>query len=456
MEPRTSSLPLKIFISHKMPSDTTLASDIGGKLALYGGTLIEVKHAGLFRYGDKWREKIQEYLKDVDWLIFLYTDQDEDWGFCLFECGFFRATMENNPSKKLITLARHPHQINDALKEFNAVPMTEEAVFKLLDEIYRKEPWNISKNLNDEVLKNTSKSITSYFTGFERVEANFDISPSVVIEFTFSDITKQELKNGRMPAETIIGGVKDWQKLFDREIDTGSWLWADLTSDWPFKDVYEYLISKMMYDAIEKRAPKGVMLRGLNSTEVHRLTLRRYEKLAGSKYKFYFTAALLDLPFSLSIQRAKEQQTLLYHLVSLSWYFRRRVVDELYRKILEEKSSATQKKANVKHIYDDISYELMSIDSQAIIRGVSSPLTTREALGDSPEVNLMLDKLEDWYRLRSQLFEDMMSGSDGLNKVSETLYIMATINLEFYKLAAKAYAEAAMHLDPPLHYKKIT
>jgi hypothetical protein len=75
---RFPGTPLRIFISHKMPSDTTLASEIGGKLALYGGALIEVKHAGMFRYGENWRKKIQEALTEADWLIYLYTDQDED------------------------------------------------------------------------------------------------------------------------------------------------------------------------------------------------------------------------------------------------------------------------------------------------------------------------------------------------------------------------------------------
>jgi hypothetical protein len=34
-----------------------------------------------------------------------------------------------------------------------------------------------------------------------------------------------------MPAETLTSGVKDWQRLFDREIDTGAWLWKDLIDE---------------------------------------------------------------------------------------------------------------------------------------------------------------------------------------------------------------------------------
>jgi hypothetical protein len=50
---------LRIFVSHKMPSDTPMAQEIGDKLALYGGNRVKVMHAGNFRYGENWRKRIQ-------------------------------------------------------------------------------------------------------------------------------------------------------------------------------------------------------------------------------------------------------------------------------------------------------------------------------------------------------------------------------------------------------------
>ncbi len=70
---------LRIFISHKMPTDTKLAESIGKKLSRHVGKKeLIVTHAGQFRYGENWREKIDEELKKADWLIFLFTDSDED------------------------------------------------------------------------------------------------------------------------------------------------------------------------------------------------------------------------------------------------------------------------------------------------------------------------------------------------------------------------------------------
>jgi hypothetical protein len=67
---------LRIFISHRMPTDTAMAEKIGSRLALYAGNQVKVTHAGQFRYGEKWREKINEQLDTTDWLIFLFTEQD--------------------------------------------------------------------------------------------------------------------------------------------------------------------------------------------------------------------------------------------------------------------------------------------------------------------------------------------------------------------------------------------
>src|SRR4051794_28539478 len=97
---------LRIFISHKMPADTDLAQQIGSRLALYGGNQIKVTHAGKFRYSENWRSRIQQELDQAHWLIYLYTDPDEDWGFCLFECGYFNRTMESDDRKRLITFCR--------------------------------------------------------------------------------------------------------------------------------------------------------------------------------------------------------------------------------------------------------------------------------------------------------------------------------------------------------------
>ena len=93
--------------------------------------------------------------------------------FAYFECGYFRHTMDDNENKRLITFCRKDDEISESLKEFNAVVINEDAVVTLLEDIYKKDPWNISPELELDSLKKNAKEIVSAFMGSERVEQNF-------------------------------------------------------------------------------------------------------------------------------------------------------------------------------------------------------------------------------------------------------------------------------------------
>ncbi len=41
--------------------------------------------------GAKWRSAIAEQLKLSGFLVLVFTDPEEDWGWCLYETGFFDA-----------------------------------------------------------------------------------------------------------------------------------------------------------------------------------------------------------------------------------------------------------------------------------------------------------------------------------------------------------------------------
>src|SRR5260370_42630111 len=119
-----------------MPSDTVLANDIGSKLALYAGQNVKVSHAGKFRVGEKWRPKLEQELDIANWLIYLHTNPDEDWQFCLYECGYFSGKRRPDDNEGLlITFCRRQEQITPALKEVNALVINEKEVTRLLKQI---------------------------------------------------------------------------------------------------------------------------------------------------------------------------------------------------------------------------------------------------------------------------------------------------------------------------------
>jgi hypothetical protein len=443
---------LRIFISHRMPTDTAIAEQIGSRLALYAGNQVKVTHAGQFRYGDKWRDKIKDELDTVDWLIFLYTDQDEDWGFCLFECGYFQARMEKDPeNKQLVIFCRQADQISPALREFNAMEAGMDSILKLLKDIYHREPWAISPAVSEEDLRKTAAEILGVFTGGARIEANFDVATSVTFEFVLTEQSATALKHGRLPADCTVSGTRDWQRLFGKDINTGGWLWRTLVEDWPHREIYEFLIASMIHDAANGRNPHSTVVRPPNSDLLYRLTLRRYERMAGQKKRFFFTLTPLDLPFEVSPesgQRAKE--TMLYYLLTLSWYFRRCIVDRLYDRVLQVLAMHSPDTAIVNPLFGEIQFELMNISAQAIIRGIDNPLSLQRAFGDDDsEANALLNRLKSWRDQRERIFKSMEKGAKGLPDIANDLYEMAMQTFDFYRKVAVAYSAIAQQTSPP-------
>ncbi|MFN0124346.1 MAG: hypothetical protein ACKV2V_27925 [Blastocatellia bacterium] len=443
--------PLRIFISHKMPTDTPLAQEIGAKLALYAGNQIRVTHAGKFRYGENWRERIQEELEQAHILILLYTDPDEDWGFCLYECGFFRYSMAADQRKQLITFCRRGDQISEALKEFNAVVMGEDAIRKLLEDIYLRDPWKISPELSPEVLRATAADIANAFAGAQRVVQNFDLAMSMMFEFRLDEGTRAALGQNRVPAEAEISGTLNWQRLFGKGIDTGAWQWTELAKDWANSHVYEFLLAGMMDDALAARIPRGTFLRVDDSHDLYRMTLRRYERGLTDKYRFHFTAASMDLPYDLPAgPEEKVREVVLYHLLSLTWYFQRRVTDDLYERLQEVMATPRADAIRITDLYDAIGRELTQIFAHAIIRGVDNALVIQRALGARDEqVREFIAAFSQSQELCDRIFTDLRRGPESLADVARNLHQLTQRNCELYRKVAVAYASLSKGLKPP-------
>ena len=444
-------MSIQIFISHKMPTDTALAEQIAAKLALYAGNQVKVIHAGRFRYGDKWRQRIQEELSQSDWVIFLHTDQDEDWGFCLFELGYFRNVMDAEPNRRLITLCRNPSQLNDALKEFNAQVMSEDGMFALLSDIYLRDPLRLAPDLDPAELRKTAAEITAAFLGSERVEKNFDVATNIIIELSVNDEARVSLKRSVLPSTVVISGTKDWQRLFGRDIDTGGWQWSDLISQWPHGGIYGFLIATMIDDALDARMPKGTLI-STPDGQLHRLTLRRYERLAGNdRHRFYFTVAPADLPFEVTVDsQHRHSITAIYHLLNVSWFFRRRIVEQIYERLLEITTQPQPNQIEITRLYDHLSRELMQISAQAIIRQIDSPLTVLRALGESDkDAQEFVEELKRAGDTQQQVYEHLEAGASSIGAIVAPLSELADLNYGFLQRISQRFAGAVSQLSEP-------
>lgn len=435
-----------------MPTDTKLAELIGSQLALYGADQVKVKHAGLFRFGDNWRQEIQQELDWADWLVFLHTGQDADWGFCLFECGYFQARMEaGGKDKRLIILCRNAELISPALEQYKAAEATPESILALLQQIYQQPPWALAPSVAPEYLKITAKVIYDAFTGQGVQVRNFDVATGFTIEAILDEPSRENLGRGQIPPGSEVSGTLDWQRLFGKDLNTGAWLWKDLVAEWPYRATYEFLIASMISDALSQDSPKSTAIRSPDSSDLYRLTLRRYEQMAGDKYRFFFTLAPLDLPFEVPPEpQYQAKETTFYNLVNLSWYCRRRLVDQLYDRALQLQACSNPDPAILTRLYRDIRYELTNLAAQSIMRGIDNPLALRRALANgSGEIDSLLERLQSWGSLRTEIFKATEKGSKGLPCIVRAMYALAMQNFDFYRKVAAGYAACASAVSPP-------
>lgn len=444
---------LRIFISHKMPEYTRLAEEIGQKLTLFGGDRIKVTHAGMFPAGADFRSQIERELDDTDWLILLKTDRDGDWGFCMFECGYFRAQMRFKEASRLIPICKDAEGIPTALSDFNAVLIGADPIHGLLQNIYVDPPWALSEHLQKEALQRTAQEIVAACENAIRVEQNFDVATSISLEIDLTEPNRALLDDGVVPADAVATGTLDWQGMFGRQARTGAWLWKDLTGEMPYRAVYEWLIATMITEAIDGRSPPGTLIRAANREDpsIYRLTLRRYEAMSNKKLRFHFTAGRLDLPFDIYFGRQQDAaQAVMFHMVCLTWYFRRRMVEGLYRRALDLRSSRAPDPALVASLYRDIRQELKQMQAQSIVRELNGPALIERALGDhGPEVQELFERGARFAELEQGTFEATRDGATGLSRVVERLFELAELNYAWYQRVADSYARLSRLIERP-------
>jgi hypothetical protein len=79
---------VNIFISYKK-GDVALANAVDKIFGDYGGDRAETFVATKMLPGTLWENWIRDSLAQSHLLFLLFTDPDQDWGWCLFEAGLF-------------------------------------------------------------------------------------------------------------------------------------------------------------------------------------------------------------------------------------------------------------------------------------------------------------------------------------------------------------------------------
>ena len=215
------SPPLRVFISYKK-KDRTATDTIKKILLRFGAYSIKVFVSGDEQAGIQWRENVLKELREAHILIFLYTDPESRWDWCLYETGYFDARQD-------------PEELNRRLYVLHGREDPPSGPFLGLNTV----PIDASDGGNDKELKDFLKTlferstspavnpnwdaggcidlVTAFAAPFRRHE---EVAPPEedVRKLTFRLVkgpaTEDDLNAGRIPADAVVTGNEDSFELF--------------------------------------------------------------------------------------------------------------------------------------------------------------------------------------------------------------------------------------------------
>ena len=215
------SPPLRVFISYK-EKDRAATLDIKRVLLKIGGGNIRVFVSGDEPAGIQWREGVLNELRNAHILIFLYTDPEARWDWCLYETGYFDA--KQNPAeldRRLYVLHGCEVPPSGPFLGLNTVP---------IDTSAKPDDTRLKHFLGILFERSTNPAVNPYwdeggcadlvtalaapFRGRKALAPPEEYVRRLTFRLTKEAATEAALNEGRIPADAMVSGNKKSFELF--------------------------------------------------------------------------------------------------------------------------------------------------------------------------------------------------------------------------------------------------
>jgi hypothetical protein len=142
-----------VFISHKV-EDRQIARYLGEDLRSLSNRHLEVHVCEDIPGGEEWRKWIEERIEKSKILIFLYTDERADWGWCLYEIGFFLGSHPSEMESKCHMICLKDSSISvlpSPIQQFQAYDSEKDTIEKFFNDLLYEGTCTNNIRLNDEL-----------------------------------------------------------------------------------------------------------------------------------------------------------------------------------------------------------------------------------------------------------------------------------------------------------------
>lgn len=449
--------PLRVFISYKK-KDHAATDTIKQILLRFGASSIKVFVSGDEQAGIQWRENVLKELREAHILIFLYTDPESRWDWCLYETGYFDARQDPEElNRRLYVLHGREDPPSGPFLGLNTVPIDAS------DGGNDKELTDFLKTLFE---RSTSPAVnpnwdaggcidlvTAFAAPFRRHE---EVAPpqEYVRKLTFrlakESATEADLNAGRIPADAVVSGneksfelfgfgtavTRSWNNLeekWHRQIPTAP---EGSVSPDPATLWVENVAQKMLAAIHEEDFDDGLPLFFSHFAGTRERALFR-PSLA--KLAFYFDAYEFDIVFvdvPPEFAAASEGPlTTVGSLVRLAHMFRFGWIESTARDVVNRPS------AEIPEITRDIWRRLSSITAESFNQGIRTEQAVLQAFDEGSPLQLEVKQaMEAWTSKVAPQFDRSLRERDTAGLLN-ALRAASVVNWQFHRACAQRYCD---------------
>ena len=461
MESRTSLSdqrpppPLRVFISYK-EKDYAATVDIKRLLLRTGGGNIRVFVSGDEPAAVEWRKKILKELQQAHILIFLYTDPEARWDWCLYETGYFDA--RQNPAdldRRLYVLHGRDVPPSGPFLGLNTVA---------IDPSEKSEDTKLKRFLKDLFESSTSPAVnphwdeggcaelvTALAAPFRRRELLVppqDYIRKLTLRVPNGLATQATLNEGRIPGEAVVSGTEKSFELFGFGTARNR-NWEELERSWrrkiprsangsaspdPVTLWVESLAQKMLSAIQEQDFDDGLPLFFNQFAERRAKALFRpsLARLALYPDDYEFEIAFVDLPPEFAAT-SEGPLTTVAGLLRLAHMFRFGWIEPTAREVINRPP------AELTEIANDMRRRLSSIIAESFNQGIRTEQAVLLSFEkDSALQTQIKESMEAW---ENSVFPeiDKSFNERNTNGILNALNKASAINWQFHRACAQRY-----------------
>ena len=388
---------LRIFISRK-DEDQRTARGVKEALERYGAGRIEIYVAEDIRSGSDWIDWIKLHLSKANLFILIFTDDTQDWGWCLYEAGLF-TNLTNIKERPVICLHNQDLTPPEPLRHLQAVPARRKELKGFLVDIFTKsERFGIRTPLNS-ALADQPDELERAADEIEILVSRQAVEKKLLCHYLFLTLQDDGFESID-PAAKVTGSHGAFE-IFG--LEKRDWCWNDIERQARLHDDQRWL--EEVKNAVPAAA-QGSVFNPIQATVVsardgklYRPVLYRVDTLADQSktFKFMFTEEV-----TWNIEKIPPTIATLSTALSMAIRFRYEVLIPYRETLLSARGH------NVEESFKRLLAEIERIEMEAASRGVLEevPLAKAFKKKDRPEVTEMFGV---WYQIRSELFDSQES-----------------------------------------------